>query len=188
VKRPVPPQELTEGFLEKAFSWYHHGGTGGAGDRPMRLFDGGPACWLWQFDMLERPCSGRLEGVHLLGRQQIRHTLRRQLATDAWAEGAIDPADVDDLVQLAEWDPRNAAAGCTGHHRRFDSHATPELLMPAEALPLQALIFITSWGFEDDAERKFHAGEHSVAEVIAHRHLQLERLWGYQGPWIGATA
>lgn len=62
---------------------------------------------------------------------------------------------VDDLVELAEWDPRNGGPGCTEHHRRFDSHATPELIVPADQLPAAVIDFIRDWGLEVEAERKF---------------------------------
>jgi hypothetical protein len=121
----------------------------------MRAYDGGPACWLAQFDHLGRPCSGELEVFHFLARKEIRRILRHCLVTDLWANGAIDPGDVDDLVELAEWDPRNAGPSCEGHHRRFDSHLTPELKVPLAALPWSTVLFICQWGFESEAERKF---------------------------------
>jgi hypothetical protein len=98
------------------------------------------ACWLWQFDDRHYDCAGRLEGIHLIGRQRLRNRLY-----------GVDP----EIVKLIEWDPRNAAVGCTRHHRRFDSHATPGLRVPAHALPLQALEFIVERGLEIDAEDKF---------------------------------
>jgi hypothetical protein len=153
VKRPPAPKHLTEAFHQAGLSWYLHGDQ--APDHVLRLRDGGPACWLAQFDELDRPCSGRLEVVHLIGRQRIRNILRPLLLTDLWEDGAIDPVDVDDLVTLAEWDPRNAAPGCEGHHRRFDGHATPALVVPVSALPPDKLAFIGDWGFEVEAARRF---------------------------------
>lgn len=101
---------------------------------------GRTACWLWQFDDRHYDCAGRLEGIHLIGRQRLRNRLY-----------GVDP----EIVKLIEWDSRNAAVGCTRHHRRFDSHATPELRVPAHALPRQALEFIVERGLESDAESKF---------------------------------
>ena len=98
------------------------------------------ACWLWQFDDRHHPCSGRLEAIHLLGRQRVRNRLY-----------GLEP----ELVAQAEWDSRNAALGCTHHHRRFDSHATPPLRVPVYALRREALDFVTDWGLESDAEAKF---------------------------------
>lgn len=161
MKRPTPPRHLTKAFHQAGLSWYLHGDQ--APDNALRLHDGGPACWLAQFDEHERPCAGRLEVVHLIGRQRIRNILRPLLLTDLWAEGAIDSLDVDDLVALAEWDPRNAAPGCEGHHRRFDSHATPALAIPLDALPEPVLDFIADWGFESEAERRFPASQAGAA-------------------------
>jgi hypothetical protein len=98
------------------------------------------ACWLWQFDDRHYDCAGRLEGIHLLGRQRVRNRLY-----------GVDP----EIVELAEWDCRNSALGCTLHHRRFDNHATPGLLVPVYGLPKRTLEFITDYGLETDAEDKF---------------------------------
>lgn len=64
-------------------------------------------------------------------------------------------AEVDDLILLAAWDPRNAVIGCEGHHRRFDNHATPVLVIPAPELPDHMLDFIFDWGLETQAEARF---------------------------------
>lgn len=157
MKRRTPPSYLTEAFREDALGWYLHGDE--APDQPMRLFDGGPACWLWQFDPLERPCEGRLEAIHLIDKQAIRRVLRHLLVTDLWADGAIDPLDVDDLVELAEWDGRNGASGCTGHHRRADSLATPRLEVPAQCLRDDAIEFVTDWGLRAEAARRFSGAD-----------------------------
>lgn len=161
MKRRTPPSGLTNAFHRAGLSWYLHGDQ--APDHVLRLYDGGPACWLAQFDAFERPCSGELEAFHFIGRQRIRNVLRPLLLTDLWADGAIDPADVDDLVELAEWDPRNAGPGCEGHHRRFDSHLTPKLEVPLEALPFPAVLFVCEWGFDTEAERKFTGSPAALA-------------------------
>ncbi len=153
-RRRTPPAELTEAFREQAFVLFTHFGPEAAG-QPLRLYDGGPACWLKQHDPLDRPCSGTLEAFHFIGRQRIRNVLRLQLTTGLLADGAIDPLDVDDLVEQAEWDPRNGGPGCTGHHRRFDNHATPGLQITATALPGPVRAFVLDWGFELEVERKF---------------------------------
>ena len=155
-KRRTPPQHLTQAFHQEAMSWYLHGEPG-VPDAALRHFDGGPACWLYQFDPFERPCSGELQAIHFLSRQRIRNVLRPLLLTDLWADGAIDPIDVDDLVELAEWDPRNAGPGCTGHHVRFDSQATPALRLPLEGLPHRTITFLADWALDQEAERKFDA-------------------------------
>jgi hypothetical protein len=155
MRRRTPPKHLTEAFREEAFVRFTHFGPEDGTGYPLRLYNGGPACWLKQFDPLDRACSGDLEACHLIGRQRIRNVLRGQLVTDIFATGAIDVLDVDDLVEQAEWDPRIAAPGCTGHHRRLDSHATPELKLPAQQLLAPHREFILEWGLESEAERKF---------------------------------
>lgn len=119
-------RELRAAWIDHA-GWYRNG-------------RGKRACWLWQFDDRHFDCAGRLEGIHLIGRQRLRNRLY-----------GVDP----EIVTLAEWDPRNAALGCTRHHRRFDSHATPPLRVPVHALRREALDFIADWGLETDAEAKF---------------------------------
>jgi hypothetical protein len=153
-KRRTPPSYLTEQFREVAFAFYTSGGPQGAGT-PLRLYEGGPACWLKQFDPLDRPCSGELEAFHFIGRQRIRSVLRHQLALGLETLGLFLREDVDDLVELAEWDSRNGGPACTGHHRRFDSHATPALVLPAWVTPGPFREFIREWGLETEVERKF---------------------------------
>jgi hypothetical protein len=153
-RRRTPPAELTEAFREQAFVLFTHFGPEAAG-QPLRLYDGGPACWLKQHDPLDRPCSGDLEAFHFFSRQRIRNILRPQLVTDLLTPGAIDQLVVDDLVELAEWDPRNGGPDCTGHHRRLDNQATPGLKLPALAVPAQTRQFVLDWGLESEAERRF---------------------------------
>lgn len=154
-RRRTPPAELTEAFREQAFKLYTYSGPEAEGRSLCLHSDGGPACWLKQHDPLDRPCSGRLEAFHFLGRQRVRHLLRQQFTTDLLAPSAIDAADLDDLVELAEWDPRIGGPGCTGHHRRFDNHATPDLKITATALPSLVRAYVLDWGFETEVERKF---------------------------------
>lgn len=71
-------------------------------------------------------------------------------------EGIGIPPDVRiDLILLAAWDPRNGGIGCVGHHRRFDSHATPTLTVPRSALPDHVEEFAADWGLERQLEDKF---------------------------------
>lgn len=123
----------TEALRELRNAFHDHAGW-------YRNKRGRVACWLWQFDDRHMDCWGRLEAIHLIGRQRIRNRL---INLDA------------DTLRTIEWDPRNAAVACTRHHRRFDSHATPTLRVPAHALPRQALAFISERGLEVDAEAKF---------------------------------
>lgn len=164
MKRRTPPNWLTKAFQQSAFDFFRVYGPDQPGI-PLRLYDGGPACWLKQFDYLDRPCSGDLEAIHLIGRQRIRNVLRPLLLDLPLADASFTAADIDDLVELAEWDPRNNAPGCTGHHRRFDSHATPTLIVPGLATPGPFRDFVLDWGLESDAERKFPG----LDEVLARR-------------------
>jgi hypothetical protein len=131
-----------------------------------------PSCWLWQFDEQERPCSGRLEAFHFFGRQRIRNALWPLL------RGVVPQDCLDDLIELAEWDSRNAGPGCEGHHRRLDNQATPGLHIPAAALPLQVIAFTLDWGLELEAERRFDQTEATFGEVVDVRSNLLERYWG----------
>jgi len=103
-------------------------------------------CWLARFDPLKRPCAGRIEAAHLVGRQSIRNcpTLH-----------GLDP----ELIELAEWDVRNGIPGCVEHHRRFDNHADAgpgsALVVPSSALDDELEEFIVEWGLESEAERRF---------------------------------
>ncbi len=169
MKRRTPPSWLTKAFHENALAYFSLFGPAAPG-QPLRLYNGGPACWLKQFDPLDRPCSGDLEAVHLIGRQRIRNVLRGQLVAGFEGLGLFLEEDVDDLVELAEWDPRNGAGGCTGHHHRFDSHSTPELKVPGLMTPGPFRDFAVDWGLESDAERKFDG----LDEVLA-KHLERHR-------------
>lgn len=117
--------------------------------RPYSLFVAQRrVCWLARFDPLKRPCEERFEAFHFIGRQQIRNcpTLR-----------GLDP----ELIELAEWDDRNAGPGCIGHHRRYDNHADAgpgsALVVPFEALDDELKEFIEDWGLQSEAERLFSA-------------------------------
>jgi len=127
-------------------------------------------CWLAQFDPLHRPCTNSLERCHIIKRQRVEKVLDAMLDGaeveeywDDWngEEGGAGcdsfamPKDWrEELVQLAAWDPRNARLGCTGHHPRFDSHATPRLYVPYDALPDHVLEFAEDWGLELELERQ----------------------------------
>lgn len=110
--------------------------------RSPAFLNGKPCCWLAPHDPEGRPCAGKWEAFHFVGRQQIRNcaTLR-----------GIE----QELLDLAEWDVRNGGLGCVEHHRRFDHHATPTIEVHASALPEWVVEFIFDWGLEIEAERKF---------------------------------
>lgn len=140
MKRRPPPPELTSAFYEKGYAVH------------------GRRCWLRQFDEHNKSCSERFEVIHLIGRMRIREILRPQLM-DLPRGLPIDEltrSDVDDLVELCEWDIRNVGGlGCEGHHRRFDNALTPPLRVPAEVLVPEQIAFIDDWGFEIEAMRRF---------------------------------
>jgi hypothetical protein len=167
VKRRTPPRHLTEAFHQAGLSWYLHGDQ--APDHVLRLYDGGPACWLAQFDEYERPCSGELEVFHFISRQRIRNVLSPLLLEASFDDSfeLVSRELLADLVELAEWDPRNAGPGCEGHHRRFDSHRTPELKVPLEALPHQLGPFLWERGLLSEAERKFPDPDGRSLELIS---------------------
>jgi hypothetical protein len=169
MRRSSPDRILTAHFWEAGRKSYRYDGP--ADGAPFLQSPHNAACWLKQHDPFDRPCSevtnGRLEVFHFVSRQAIRRVLGHTLHT-GFDIGGIDPADVEDLIELAEWDPRNAGLGCTGHHRRLDWHATPELQLPVEAVPDRVLEFVLDWGFESEAEGKF-AGDVAVALArVAH--------------------
>jgi hypothetical protein len=118
-------------------------------------------CWLAQFDPLEQDCGGRnfpyLERFHFISRQRVENALGALLPW--WASqplrGGFRMDERNELILLAAWDPRNGGIACEAHHRRLDSHATPELVVPRSALPKHVLEFAEEWGLESQLESKF---------------------------------
>lgn len=110
--------------------------------RSPAFIDQRPCCWLAPFDPEHRPCGGKWEAFHFIGRQAVRNC-----STLA----GLDP----ELIELAEWDCRNSGLGCVDHHRRFDNHSTPALVVLRETLPPEVEEFIADWGLDCEAERKF---------------------------------
>lgn len=139
-----PPEWLTTTFAEGVLEL--------APARPVPAYKGALGrCWLAQHDERRRPCASRLERAHLISRQRVSNALGALLpwgaaGTEQWNHFA-------DLIQLAEWDPRNGVVACEGHHRRFDAHLTPALIVPRAALPAHALDFASDWGIEGQLER-----------------------------------
>lgn len=97
------------------------------------------------------------EAFHFISKVAIRRVVGDFLTVEYdWPHGAQRGQDAyHELIELAEWDPRNAGPGCVDHHRRFDSLATPALTVPREALPCHVEEFIADWGLDCEAERKF---------------------------------
>lgn len=150
--KPKAPRWLTESFRD------------GVDEREtMRaLYDlafKGTGCCLAQHDPHDRPCSGRLERFHYINRQRVENALGALLPrTPYWhwpGERGITGELRDELILLAAWDPRVGGIGCEGHHRRLDSHLTPELVIAKSALPDHLLEFATDWGLESSLEERF---------------------------------
>lgn len=124
---------------------------------------GGDLCWLAPHD--DRPCSGRLERFHFIGRQRVRNALGALLPHWGLTVGVPD-YDKDALAELAEWDARNGGVACEYHHRRFDGHLTPSLKVPAASLPAHVLEFAEDWGLELEVERRFSSPELPVEQGV----------------------
>ena len=133
-----PPPDISYGFHEAAMKRHY----------ATMLLGGQLACWLAIHDPFKRPCSGKFEAFHFLGRQQIR------LTHALWG---LDP----ELVMLIEWDPRLGAPGCVEHHRRYDGHADAgpgsALLVPRLAVPDDVEECIAERGLDSIAECRFSA-------------------------------
>jgi hypothetical protein len=106
----------------------------------------GGGCWLGQYDPLRRPCEGRVEICHAVNEQRVRNALYALLPADEARDG---------WLELAAWDPRLAIPGCEGHHRRFDSHLTPRLIIPRHLAPATAVEWSADWGLESSLEERF---------------------------------
>lgn len=154
------PRWLTEGFAHGVDE--REAATAVEGHDPY-------GCWLAQFDPLGKPCTDVLQRCHVISRQRVEKVVGEILrgACIEWSEFCEDMSDAErrTLVQLAAWDPRNARIGCTGHHPRFDSHSTPRLYVPFDALPEHVLEFAESWGLEQELERKCPASSPSTREA-----------------------
>lgn len=142
--KPKAPAWLTTAFAEGVIEL--------APPRPAPAYKGALGrCWLAQHDERRRPCEGRLERAHVISRQRVGNALGALLpwgvaGTEQWNHFA-------DLIQLAEWDSRNAIIVCEGHHRRFDSHLTPALTVPLDRLPDHVITFAHDWGIEGQLDR-----------------------------------
>jgi hypothetical protein len=156
VAKMKAPRWLTTSFAEGVHEL--------APARPAPAYKGALGrCWLAQFDDRKRPCGGRFELAHLIPRQRVENALGALLpyagTTAAAPPGVIGEvfsvSDRRDLILLAAWDPRNGGIACEGMHRRFDSHATPTLIVPRSGLPDHVEEFAADWGLESELERKF---------------------------------
>lgn len=156
--KPKPPHWLTASFADGVIEL--------APPNIRAYKDAYRDCWLAQFDERRRPCEAPLERAHMIPGQRVEHALGALLpgVEDAQAQmveqwlqgnGREWAYAATDLILLAAWDPRNGVIACQHHHRRYDSHATPELRIHAAALPDHAIEFIYDWGLESEAERRF---------------------------------
>jgi hypothetical protein len=162
----------------KAPRWLTESFRDGVDDRADLCCESGETveCWLAQFDKAQRPCEGRVERFHFIGRQRVEHALGALLpdaveltvsVSELWRLAEEEPdapvptqhVDWTEVIQAAAWDSRNGGIACEAHHRRFDSHLVPlpseELLIPYSALPEHVLEFAADWGLEDELEAKF---------------------------------
>jgi hypothetical protein len=152
--QPSAPRWLTEGFAL---------GVDQREAAEAVRSDRSYGCWFAQFDPFRRPCADGLDRCHIVKRQRVEKALAALLpdeilfdpkpGQEMFGSGLWLP-DWRDVIQLAAWDPRNARIGCTGHHPRFDSNATPRLYVPFEALPEHVLEFAEDWGLEPQLERQ----------------------------------
>lgn len=152
--KPKAPRWLTQAFADGV-------------DERERAFGGRVRyhCWLAQHDERRRPCLGRLERAHLIPRRRVENALWAvlygavvdlgQIGEEMSAVKVLEEAEFWDLILLAAWDPRNGVVACEAHHRRFDNHSTPALVIPAPELPDHMLDFIFDWGLDTQAEDRF---------------------------------
>lgn len=159
--KPKAPRWLTETFRD------------GVDDQSLAALPPSPyrgaarECWLARHDPRRRPCVLPLERAHLIPRQRVENALGAILLGSAFTEEWWEDEELRtwrtpltrdliwDLIHLAAWDPRNGIIACEHHHRRFDNHATPELAIPAFALPEHFTEFVTDWGLENAATDRF---------------------------------
>lgn len=153
--KPKAPRWLTESFrdgVDERDAWP----LPGAGVPAYGI--GEALCQLRQHDLLQRPCSGRLERIHYVNRQRIENAMGVLLLGAVIDDGIyrypFDRWMTSDLILLAAWDPRVGGIACQGMHRRFDNHATPPLIVPYDALPSHVIDWAESWGLESQLEAR----------------------------------
>jgi hypothetical protein len=112
-----------------------------------------PWCFLGQHDPRQRPCVGQIERFHFIPRQRVELAIWQALRT------VVLPGEGIEIMDVAAWDPRNGGIACEGHHRRYDSHLTPELRINADVVPLHVVEFTTDYGLELEFERRFVGAE-----------------------------
>ena len=137
----------------KAPAWLRESFRDGVDERQAEPLLADVRCWLADHDPLRRPCVGPLERFHFIPRKDVKRTLGNLLpwgiaGTDEWNHFA-------DLIQIAEWDDRNGGIACERHHRRFDSHLTPRLVVPRSAVPRHVLAFVDDYGIESAYRVRF---------------------------------
>lgn len=164
--KPKAPRWLTEAFRDGV----DEREVGGLPEFKWPTY-GHSLCVLRGFDSRRRPCSGRLERFHWISRQRVEHALGALLLgaeiEEYWNDwnGEEGGAGTDhfampqdwreEITLLAAWDPRNGGIACEGHHRRYDSHLMPPLIVPRSPLPDHVLEFVRDWGLEHVLEDRF---------------------------------
>lgn len=151
--RPKAPRWLTEAFRD------------GIDERDTVVVSSGErkyyGCQLAQHDPLERPCLGRLERIHWIGRQRVENAMWDAFFGALYLDEADCPVPVPfdsvwELTLLAGWDPRNGGIACADeHHARLDSHREPRLIIPASVLPNCVHDFAADWGLESQLEARY---------------------------------
>jgi hypothetical protein len=177
------PKPKAESWLTSAFAEGVPELSGINRPRPAPPYKGALGrCFLAHHDERRRPCKGPLERFHFLRRQTVEDALwalLRDAVVDEpcplCVDGVVDGAypcsgcqngtfrapllrvEVNGLILLAAWDPRNAEIGCEGHHRRYDSHATPRLLLDYHQVPDRVIEFALDYGLENPFKYRFGA-------------------------------
>lgn len=109
------------------------------------------------------PCDGPIEGAHWIKRQTVERWIRTQMGeavvlAQFEPELVVEPYDVETLVALAAWDPRNGVPACERHHRIFDSQRVPlpseQIVIWRHQVPAHVEAFATDWGLEHELDRK----------------------------------
>lgn len=119
------------------------------GERPYRPRQ----CWFQANIPGIDPCDGdhgpdALEAAHWIKRQRV------ELAVAAYFFGTEEAANGVgwEIKDLAGWDPRNAVPACEKHHRRFDAHRMPTLIVPRRLVPEHVVEFANDYGLETALE------------------------------------
>lgn len=177
--KPKAPRWLTEAFRDGVDD--RQAALYTATTRPQRAYPKAETdCWLAQFDPVRLPCVGPLERFHFIPRQQVENAMWEALRGAVILHPAIPEErfslapptellqgprfeaammtrdDIWDVILLAAWDPRNGGLGCEGgHHRRFDGHSGPKLIIDGCDVPSHVFDFAIGYGLESQFVERF---------------------------------